>query len=180
MPARCLVFPLLGVLGVLATCSSPPPLAPDRMEDPSLRRIHARFAETVRTARADPDGTWRSGWFGNVAVAFGGENERGLCYEWQGLVHAGVRDIVVGEGWDLLGVSINRHTANEHHAVIVWNPAAGLTRANVLEAALDRPAWVLDAWQRGEPDMWHVRDWVRLPLLVRVAPVLEDPYPGGG
>ncbi len=147
------------------------------MTDPALITIHEAFAATVEKANNDPDVTWKSGWFGNVGIHLGGREERGLCYEWQGLVYGGVLAAVRSVGWDATGVSINRRTSSEHHAVVVYDPKR-VPRDRLLGVAADDPAYVLDAWQRGEADVYRLADWLTMPFLVRVAPRLEEPYPG--
>jgi len=39
-----------------------------------------------------------------------------------------------------------------------------------------RPAYVLDAWQRGEADIYALADWLDLPLLTFVEARFEPPY----
>jgi hypothetical protein len=164
-------------LALLSACGSTPPLAREEITDPDLAAIRRAFEDTVRSAREDPDVNWRSGWLGNVGILIGGDGERGLCYEWQGLVYGGVLGTVRCVGWEATGISINRRTASEHHAVVVWDPDR-IAREALLEASPEAPAYVLDAWKRGEADVYRLADWLDLPLLVRVAPRLEEPYPG--
>jgi hypothetical protein len=71
-------------------------------------------------------------------------------------------------------------TASEHHAVVVWDPRRVRREELLPDGAPGRPAYVLDAWQRGEPDLYRLEAWLDLPFWTRVAPRLEEPYPGGG
>jgi len=166
---------LLLVLPLLA-CSTAP-LSREQMDDPELRTIHDAFERVVRKANEDPDVEWKSGWFGNVGIHLSGREQRGLCYEWQGLVYGGVKATVTSVGWEATGVTINSRTSSEHHAVVVWDPER-IAREDLLDATRQAAAYVLDPWQRGEPDTYRLADWLSMPFLVRVAPRLEEPYPG--
>jgi len=171
---RVLALALLAI--PLVACSTAT-VSRSEMTDPALVTIHEAFAATVERANNDPDVTWKSGWFGNVGIHLGGREERGLCYEWQGLVYGGVLVAVRDVGWAATGVSINRRTSSEHHAVIVFDPKR-IAREDLLEVGAEDPAYVLDAWQRGEADVYRLAEWLTMPLLVRVPARLEEPYPG--
>jgi hypothetical protein len=170
------VIVIAGGLLALAACSARP-LSPEQLRAPGLGEIHTAFERTVRTATASPDAKWRSGWWGNLRVHLGGDDARGLCYEWQGLVYGGVIETVRRIGWEATGVSINQGTASEHHAVVVYDPRR-IRQEDLLKERGGGAAFVLDAWRRGEPDVFPLDVWLDLPMLVRVAPRLEHPYPG--
>ena len=161
-----------------AACASPPPLTRAEMTEPALLRIHDAFLRTVREAREDPDVDWKSGWWGNIGVHLSGRDTRGLCYEWQGLVHRGVRSTVASVGWSVTGVNVNQGTASEHHAVLVWDPRRVRRKDLLPDGAPGKPAYVLDGWQRGEADVYTLEAWLDMPFWTRVGPRLERPYPG--
>jgi hypothetical protein len=163
------------LLPLAASCSSTRPVAPEALTDPAMREIQVAFAQTVERAKADPSATWRSGWFGNLGVILGGDDDHGLCYEWQGLVHGGVKETVARVGWKAVGVNVNQGTSSEHHALIVYDPGR-IARGDLLHRPEESGAYVLDAWQRGEPDIFPLDAWLRMPFLVRVPPRLETPY----
>ncbi|MBL8990102.1 MAG: hypothetical protein JNJ48_00825 [Phycisphaerae bacterium] len=149
---------LAACLGALGGCYGPPPaLGPH--DPPQLTAIQDAFSAAVRRARAADDASWRSGWHGNMMVNVVGGPNRGLCWQWQQMVYEGVVETVGRLGWDATGVALDAGTANEHHAVLVWDPKR-LERSKLLTTPRPRPVWVLDGWRRGEPDLWPLDAWI--------------------
>lgn len=136
---------------------------------PELVEIHQAFAQTVQAARQDPQVSWRSGWAGNIVVNLSPDDDRGLCYQWQRLVYLGVLPTVQRVGWHANGIVVNKGTRHEHHAVVVFDPAVS-DQNHLLDDPEANPAWVLDAWRRGEADIFTVRQWIELPLFKEVPP----------
>ena len=137
------------------------PLERDNINDPALQRIHHAFAKTIDDAFNDPDEQWTSGWLGNMWVNFHEGNQRGLCYQWKYRIHAGVKETVLAQGWQLTGIVINQGADGEHHAVIVYDPER-IQKAQLLKASIKQPVYVLDAWRRGQPDIYPVSEWIKL------------------
>lgn len=166
---RLTVLLLLGIIAALQGCASAPPVPPSDYGQAALLEIHRAFEHTVRAARRDPQVRWRSGWAGNIIVNSLPSDDRGLCYEWQSLVYAGVLPTVRHVGWHANGIAINQGTRNEHHAVIVFDPKV-TDQDRILSDPADNPAWVLDAWRRGEADIFTVQQWIALPLFRHTPP----------
>ncbi len=162
--AASLSLPLLG-------CGHAP-LRSDQLGDPALVPIRAAFERTLARARSDPDLSWESGWLGNASINLFGGSRRGLCYEWRNLVFDGVIDTVHGLGWDATGVVISKGTYSEHSAVIVYDPKR-IPPDELLSAGLGRPVYVLDAWRRGEADIYPMQTWLDLPIIVRSPPQIK-------
>ena len=169
-----LVIPLSIVVGLAAGCSVATPLTQHQIREIGLTEIHEAFELTVARAHCDPRLTWHSGWWGNVRVYLGGGDHRGLCYEWQWLIHRGVVEAAKRLGWRSVGITINRGTPAEHHAVLVYDPMPD--RASLPERP--KGAYVLDAWSRGKADVYSLESWLEKPLLVFVPAQLEAPNPG--
>lgn len=167
MPAVGLVVSLL-TSGCVTT-----PLPPTAMTDPGLMQIQAAFEHTVRQARSDPQVAWFSGWSGNAWVNLAGGSHHGLCYQWRDLVYAGVLPTVRRVGWTAKGIVISQGTVNEHHAVVVFDPRR-LPLEAVLSAPAQQPAYVLDAWRRGQADIYPLQTWLRLPLFLRTPAQLRN------
>ncbi len=148
------------------------PLRTDDPGEPALGPIRAAFEDTIAASRTDPAVTWQSGWLGNASINLLGGPRRGLCYEWRNLVYDGVIDAVHRVGWDATGVVISKSTYSEHSAVIVYDPER-VPLGQVLAASPGRPVYVLDAWRRGEADIYPMQVWLELPLIVRSAPQLK-------
>lgn len=165
MRALILLVPLLSLLG----CASVPPMTPSQHGRPQLVEIHRAFERTLEAARHDPEVRWRSGWTGNVIVNTLPGNDRGLCYEWQRLVYGGVLPTVKRVGWHANGIVINKGTRHEHHAVVVFDPAVS-NQDRILSDPAANPAWVLDAWRRGQADVFTVEQWIALPMFQQVPP----------
>lgn len=159
----------LTLLALLYGCAAAPPLRPAQYGHPELVEIHRAFQQAVEDAHQDPNSHWRSGWTGNIIVNTLPDSERGLCYQWQELVYAGVLDTVKRVGWHANGIVINKATRHEHHAVIVFDPKV-TDQDHILDSPQSNPAWVLDAWRRGKADIFTVQQWVELPLFKLVPP----------
>jgi hypothetical protein len=142
------------------------PLRPDQAGEPALVPIRAAFVQTIERARQDPDVSWESGWLGNASINLIGGPRRGLCYEWRNLVYDGVIDTVHAVGWEATGVVISKNTYSEHSAVVVYDPKRVPTD-ELLSAGPGRPVFVLDAWRRGEADIYPMHTWLELPIIVR-------------
>lgn len=152
------VLPLLLATFYLCACVNLP-INNDAIDDPALQEISKAFNKTVEAAHNDPHNEWQSGWVGNMWVHFRGEEQRGLCYEWKYLVHAGVADTVERVGWQVRGIAVNEHTPNEHHAVLVFDPER-VNSTNILTATSDKPVYVLDAWRQGQADIYPIATWL--------------------
>ncbi len=159
---------------VLVGCGHSP-LRPDQTTEPALVPIRAAFERTIEQARQNPDVSWQSGWLGNASINLLGGPRRGLCYEWRNLVYAGVIDTVRAVGWDATGVVMSKYTYSEHSAVIVFDPAR-VPQTEILVADPGRPVYVLDAWRRGQADIYPLHVWLKLPLIVR-SPAQIKPLP---
>lgn len=179
-PARA-ALGLLAVLFGLAGCVTDPVDVASTGE-PALLEIHAAFDRAIARAADDPSLHWHSGHVGNAWVNFWGANNRGLCYHWQERIYVEVRPTVERVGWKVCGVSVNRYTDNEHHAVLVWDPDR-VARAEIAAALpgadAEAPTYVLDAWRYGGADVWTLHDWLAIPSRVRTPPELEDVPPPG-
>ena len=151
------------------------PLRPDHLGDPALVPIRAAFERTLAEARSDPAVSWESGWLGNARINLFGGPRRGLCYEWRNLVYDGVIDTVRSVDWDATGVVISKGTYSEHSAVIVYDPKR-IHPHEVLAAGPGTPVYVLDAWRRGEADIYPMHAWLTLPIIVR-SPAQIKPLP---
>ncbi len=172
---------VIACAGVLAGCRGP--INPAEVDDPAFEAIYAAFADSVQEAR--DTGHWQSGWTGNLGVNLLGGQRMGLCWEWRDWVYARVEPVASAHGWETAGVFINRNSMSEHNAVAVYDPA----RVQDAQAAIDAgtstegPAshvYVLDAWRRGKPDVYLLRDWAKKPLIVWNPVGLEEPpFPFG-
>jgi len=158
----------------LAGCAGAP-IDPARIDDPALARIQAEFERIVAEAHADPDVEWTYGWAGNSAAKAAGDGSvRGLCYEWEELIHPRILPVCKDVGWEASGITLNFGWFSEHHSVVVWDPAR-VAR----DELLDTPdsAWVLDAWQRAQADVYRLSDWLDLPWIVFEPAHLEEVGP---
>lgn len=157
-------------------CSTPHPIAHDSITNPQLRMIVDSFEETISYAHHHPIEEWHAGAFGNMMVnGFSGDNY-GLCYHWQELVWHGVIDTVREVGWAGTGVAINLDTSNEHHGVAVFDPRI-VDEADILSPEHAFDVYVLDGWKRGRADVYHLRDWVEVPMFKRRPLVIEEMPP---
>jgi hypothetical protein len=133
------------------------PFEPSSLPAPELTSIHRAMRQTIDRLEADPRYEWVSGFWGNIKVNSLGGPTRGLCYEWQEVIYAGVTPTLRDVGWHATGVAVNEGRPGEHHAVVVYDP-----RIVPEDQLLTRPtaAYVLDAWKRGEPDIYRLSDWL--------------------
>jgi hypothetical protein len=131
----------------------------------------------VAAAHRDPNIDWVSGWIGNAQINLLGGTRRGLCYEWRNLVYDGVAPTVHRAGWEATGVVISKNTYSEHSAVVVFDPKR-VRLHQILSATEKQPVYVLDAWRRGQADIYPMCEWLRLPLIVRSPPRIK-PLPAG-
>ena len=179
-PLVLLFIPVLA-LSVLAGCHDPLKVEDAAAQAPQLAKIHAAFERTVRNAHNDPNVEWRAGWIGNLQVNWEESGTYGLCHHWQDIVYDGVIDTMQEVGWEATGIRINHDTGNEHHAVLVYDPNL-MRRDEILQRMPWHGAYVLDAWRRGEADIYHLPEWVELPTFKRRPAELEKlPYvPGDG
>jgi len=125
-----------------------------------LKKISRAYETTIQAAHNDPNKQWQSGWLGNMWIHFSENEQRGLCYEWKYLVHAGVRNTVKEVGWESRGIAINENTRHEHHAVLVYDPSR-VSASELLSAPSHSPAYVLDAWRQGKADIYTLSDWLQ-------------------
>jgi hypothetical protein len=160
------------VLLVLVSCG-PRPL--QRTDIAPLERIRIDYEHLVRDALASDDTRWHSGWVGNWIVNWrNSEASRGLCYHWQELVYKGIQPVADEVGWARVGIQMNKDHHSEHHAVVVYDPRV-ITQDDLLSSAQPRPAYVLDAWRHGQPEIYALDDWVKGSGWTRVwMVVLED------
>lgn len=142
---------------VLVACG-PTPLK--RTDIAPLERIRTDFVQVVDEANASKETRWRSGWIGNVLVNWREGHEKGLCYHWQELVYKGVENAAKEVGWERVGIQINQDHHSEHHAVVVFDPFL-ISRDDLLQRQGPKPAFVLDAWRRGRPDVYRFDDWIK-------------------
>lgn len=139
----------------------------------SFDHVREAYARRVAELNHSTDEDWYSGWMGNFWVNWNGGERRGLCYQWQAAIYPAVAAAAREVGWDAVGICLNEDRSSEHHAVIVFDPA--LIRAEeLLEASPPRPAYVFDAWRRGEPDIFLLDDWLRRGVRVVRSMRLED------
>jgi len=137
------------------------PIQRDNIDDPALQNIQHAFSKTVTKALNDPNEDWTSGWLGNMWVNFHEGKQRGLCYQWKYRVHAGVKETVHAQGWQLTGIVINQGADGEHHAVVVYDPKQ-IQEEKLLSANATQAVFVLDAWRQGMPDIYHLSEWLQL------------------
>ncbi len=147
---------LLIALGLVAC--GPTPLK--RTDIAPLERIRTDFVQVVEEANASKETRWRSGWIGNVLVNWREGREMGLCYHWQELVYRGVEEAASEVGWERVGIQLNQDHHSEHHAVVVFDPYL-ISRDDLLQRQGPKPAFVLDAWRRGKPDVYRFDDWIK-------------------
>jgi len=163
---------LLSLVLFLSACVTTP-LEQDNINDPVLQKIHQAFAKTIEDAFNDPNEEWTSGWLGNMWINFHEGRQRGLCYQWKYRIHAGVKDTVLAQGWQLTGIVINQGADGEHHAVIVYDPSR-IKPEQLVNADITQPVFVLDAWRRGQPDIYRVSEWLTLARHQHVPAKLID------
>lgn len=156
---------LLAAALASAACVQGTPLRERDLPSPALHAIQAAFTRTTDEIKSDPNHTWVSGPWGNRwinGVASIDESLRadfrGYCFQWQERVYLGVNTTVRRVGWELCGVRINMNLPHEHHAVLVWDPRV-ISKDRILAAPRPRPAYVLDAWRHGQPEIFTLDDW---------------------
>jgi hypothetical protein len=158
--ARAAALALVALIApALPACTSAEPVAPDRITDPSLRRIHASYVVLVRSVTEVPNNAWRAAWMGNLAVNLSDGTQRGLCWHWRDLVYFTLLPTIRAQGWDARGIIANWATPMEHNAVVVFDPSR-ISAHTLLTSPPPRPAWVLDAWERAKPDLFTLDDWL--------------------
>lgn len=169
MAFRWLILCAIGA--ALSGCASTRPIDIRSTNHDELARIAHALDETIDQTHADPNTRWHSGWTGNVVVNWFEGSQRGLCYQWRDAVYDGVADDCEAIGWEAWGITINRDVKGEHHAVLVFDPALGTVQRVLADQNSD--AYVLDAWRRGQPDVYSLPDWISL-ATIRKAPELID------
>ncbi len=138
----------------------PRPLEPASIRDPSLRSIHAEYAELVEALRTDPETTWHAGWRGNALVHLLPGRHLGLCGDWQHEVYSGLRERIADEGWRAVPIAVRVGSMREHHAVLIYDPQRVPLRLPDI-AHSSAPAFVLDPWMHGSPDIYSMHAWLR-------------------
>jgi len=147
----------MGQLLLVLGCATAP-IHVSHEQDPALEEIAKAFTSTVTKINNNHEFKWHNGWLGNIVVKYIGGRNLGYCYHWQNQVYKGVVETVKQQGWQAEGVAINIGTIYEHHAVLVYDPK----RVNGEDLLADRAsdqAYVLDAWRRGQPDIYTLRQW---------------------
>ena len=177
---RLLLFVPLFLLG----CHSKPvPIdALALSSPPALRTITRHYIAIVDSINARPDETWHHNWHGNIFPNTLGGSHKGLCYEWQAEVWNAIQPTLAKIKWQGVGLAANTNRWTEHHVVVVYDPTRisreelipilppGLDTSEGLpqgEAwgrrspnALIRPAWVLDPWHTGTPEVYTLDEWL--------------------
>ncbi|MFN8815480.1 MAG: hypothetical protein ACK5ZV_01985 [bacterium] len=142
---------------VLAGCHPAP--KEDFSGDARLGPVVAAAEAAIAQVRDSGAEQWRAGWAGNAMVnVFGGGN-RGLCWHWQVLVYQAVAEAAERAGLAVMGINAHVGRMNEHHAVVVFDPAER-GAAGLLRRPLPSRAWVIDAWLRGRADVYRLEEWV--------------------
>ncbi len=160
------------VLTLLLTAGCASPIVVDSRAQPKLASIRSEFSAIVANALHDDEVEWVSGWSGNSAIAEHPDGSiMGYCYEWQELVFEKIAALVHRQGWELVKININRDWFSEHHAVVVFDPKV-ISQENLL-VRFGPEAYVLDAWQRGHPDVFTLEEWLSIPVIVFEAAALE-------
>lgn len=131
--------------------------------DKELEPILAAYRQAVRNAHEDTQYTWNNGRIGNIFVNMDTENQRGLCFHWQKLVYIGIQDALVATGWRASGIAINEGSFFEHHAVLIYDPRQ-VKFYNLLKNKNKYSTYVLDPWSSGEARVYHLNDWLELPI----------------
>lgn len=166
----------LGLFSILllTTGCVAPPMSPAAMREPQLQYLNERFVKLVAKIKSDRRYEWVHGWDGNTLVNEDEEDRyRGLCWQWAEKVYAHMKPLAISVGWQARRVVINDEWFSEHHAVVVFDPQR--IKADELLDNLEVPAYVLDAWRNGRPEVYTLADWVDTPVIVfNSAFVLRD------
>lgn len=148
---------VVAVVLLIAACG---PTRAQVVGSSEFTHIEGVFAATVDGLNHHPTEDWYSGWMGNCWVNWRGGNKRGLCFQWQEAIWPNVSVAAREVGWDAVGICLNENRGSEHHAVIVWDPQL-IAMENLLKGPPPRPAYVLDAWRRGKPDVFTLDEWLK-------------------
>ena len=170
MLARRILITLPLLTALLVGCASAPVVVDDRQPE-ALRALQRRFAEVVAWAHADPNHTWVHGVDGNVRMNEGEEGLRGYCYEWQELVFREIEPLARAWRWRASMIEINVGNILEHHAVLVHPVELGEPE-EVLERR-DPQAFVFDAWQNGQAEVYALGEWLTMPIFVLEGAAIE-------
>lgn len=159
-------------------CSPAERMDKANLPDRRLAPVLASMQHTIDTLDADPVTRWRSGWVGNMFTNVLGEGNRGLCYHWQEAIARGVAASVRQAGLSMVGLAVNVATGFEHHAVVIFDPAAvspgWQTDPATVAAFFKRTdATVLDGWERGRADAYPMQSWIRHHTVGSAGPALE-------
>ena len=142
---------------------------------PGIGPIVLRYEMVVQDLRKSPTESWHHDWTGNIIPNAIGGRHKGLCFEWQERVWAGIAETVRRAGWVGVGLAANRDHWTEHHVVVVFDPSrtsasdllAKPTEAGDLENWKPRPgasthgsAWILDPWHTGTPMVYTMQEWL--------------------
>lgn len=147
---------------VLSACTGyhARPLDPISIQDPTLQTIHAAYANLIDTLHRDPATAWHAGWQGNAMVHLLPGKHLGLCFDWQREVYFGLRERIAAEGWRTVPIAVRVGSMREHHAVLIFDPKRVPLRLPDI-ARPHTPAFVLDPWQSGKPDIYSMHAWLR-------------------
>ena len=172
-----MVLSLILLVGPMA-CSPAERLDKANLPDRRLAPVLASMQHTIDTLDADPVTQWRSGWVGNMFTNVLGEGNRGLCYHWQEAIARGVAPSVRQAGLSMVGLAVNVANGLEHHAVVIFDPAAvsaGWETDPATVAAFFKrtDATVLDGWERGRADAYPMQSWISHHNFVRAGPALQ-------
>ena len=158
---------VLAVMALLLSGCLVQAVKQENLKDPALTRIHQAFVTTVNRAQSDSQRAWQNGRLGNMVVnIIGGENV-GLCYQWQELVYVGIQPALRQTGWQARGISINKGTFFEHHAVVVYNPNIS-SPDTLLQKPDQQGVYVLDPWESGKANIYTLSDWLKKPWVIEV------------
>jgi len=136
-----------------------------------LKSIQRAYQQAVSAAHNDNEVSWNNGRFGNIIVNVNGEPNLGLCYHWQKLVFKGIQPALSTTGWKATGIAINEGSFFEHHAVLVYDPLR-TKFTDILKKPDKTDSYVLDPWSSGEPRIYTVENWLKLPVTIKVKPRL--------
>lgn len=155
------------LLSLLASACMVQPIKRENLRDPAIGVIREAFVQLLKRAKSDPKHDWHNGRTGNMVVNTVGGNNVGLCYQWQELVYVGIQPALRKTGWRALGVSINKGTYFEHHAVVVFNPKK-INPDTLLQHPGQAGVYVLDPWESGKPYIYTLADWLQKPWIIKV------------